>query len=169
MAGQCVLFGAPWLFNGMWKMVKPLLNDVTASKVLFLEGAADKPSKWTPVLEEHWPTNLVEWTVKEMQENRQKLPLPKEYWKAEHPDGSAKTHDSRAEKSYVESPWFVSPVNGLDAWSPPDGTRKTSKIKTELPPTKRATQPCIPHVRPPFPSSFPLLTMCSMRFILWIV
>jgi hypothetical protein len=111
--GQCVLFGAPWLFGSIWRLVRPLLNEVTASKVLFLEGTAGNPSQWTPALEEHWPTNLVQWTVAEMQENRLQMSPVKEYWSTVRSDGSAKSHDSRAEKSFVQSPWFVSPVKGI--------------------------------------------------------
>jgi hypothetical protein len=134
LLGQCVLFGAPWLFNGIWKMVAPLLNEVTASKILFLEGTVDKPEKWTPVLEEHWPTDLVQWTVREMKENRGKTSPPKEYWNTKHPNGSPKEHDSRAVKSYVNSPWFISPIKGLDGWTPPDlETVKYCQISVQSP------------------------------------
>ncbi len=111
--GQCVLFGAPWLFGSIWRLVRPLLNEVTASKVLFLAGSADSPSQWSPALEEHWPTNLVQWTVAEMQENRLQMSPVKEYWSTVRSDGSAKSHDSRAEKSFVQSPWFVLPVEDI--------------------------------------------------------
>lgn len=36
--GILVLFNAPWIFNGFWKLVKPLLDENVASKVRFANG-----------------------------------------------------------------------------------------------------------------------------------
>ena len=36
--GCCVLFGAPALFSGLWAVVKPLLDPVTAAKVRFVSS-----------------------------------------------------------------------------------------------------------------------------------
>ena len=76
--GLSVMFGAPWLFGAVWKVVRPLLNEVTTEKVCFLEGGMSKREKWQPLLGEHFDAELLEWMTREFEENRQSS--DKQYW-----------------------------------------------------------------------------------------
>jgi hypothetical protein len=35
--GKCLVMDAPWIFNGFWKLVKPLLDPVVAAKIEFIK------------------------------------------------------------------------------------------------------------------------------------
>ncbi|GMH32744.1 hypothetical protein BSKO_00578 [Bryopsis sp. KO-2023] len=73
--GVYFLVDTPTIFEVLWKMVKPLLDPVTAQKLVFVpydvktqSGAA----KLRETLEEYFDFDLVEWLLREMAENRDK-------------------------------------------------------------------------------------------------
>jgi len=35
--GACLILGAGWVFQGCWKLIKPLINKVTADKIRFCQ------------------------------------------------------------------------------------------------------------------------------------
>jgi hypothetical protein len=109
--GLCVLFGAPWLFSAVWKVVRPILNEVTANKVVFLEGGLAKQEKWRPVLASHFDEELLAWMLQEFEENRQAANDKKAYWEWCNSDGSHKPHDARGTASYVGSASYVAAVS----------------------------------------------------------
>ncbi|KAJ1955426.1 hypothetical protein GGI12_005561 [Dipsacomyces acuminosporus] len=39
--GLVIIYNAPWLFNGLWKLIRPLLDPVVASKVQFVSHKKD--------------------------------------------------------------------------------------------------------------------------------
>jgi hypothetical protein len=108
--GLCILFGAPWLFSAVWKVVRPLLNEVTANKVVFLEGGLAKQHKWRPVLASHFDEEMMTWMLQEFEENRQAANDTKQYWEWCDSEGNRKAHDPRGTASYVASPHYVPAV-----------------------------------------------------------
>ncbi|RJE25858.1 CRAL TRIO domain protein [Aspergillus sclerotialis] len=42
--GLMLIYNAPWIFSGFWKLLQPLLDPVVASKVQFVNGADDLKS-----------------------------------------------------------------------------------------------------------------------------
>jgi hypothetical protein len=39
--GKCFIYNAPWIFSAFWKLIKPLLDPVVASKIVFINSKDD--------------------------------------------------------------------------------------------------------------------------------
>ncbi|CAB9516673.1 SEC14-like protein 5 [Seminavis robusta] len=100
-----VLIDAPMIFNGLWKLVSPLLDERVRSKVMFVKGkhAAD-------LLEERLGTEAATWLADETKDSHEKRAQakqgnPKKYWIAP-PVGSGE-HNPRGAPSYVDSLYYI--------------------------------------------------------------
>lgn len=71
--GAYVVVDAPYIFEGLWKLVKPWLDPVTVQKIIFVPydvGKAD--SKLVETMHQLFPHDLACWLLHEMAENRLK-------------------------------------------------------------------------------------------------
>jgi len=100
--GLAVFLDAPTVFYGLFRLVKPLLDERVRSKIVFVnkKGCQD-------TLEEHLGEEAAEWLLKEMQDNKNKRPdaksgNPKKYWKKVSAE-----HDPRGMPTYLDSEFYV--------------------------------------------------------------
>lgn len=71
--GNIIVAGAPSLFNGLWSMLKPLVDEVTKEKIRFVPYDADSKTKGQQLREgmkDIFGDELTEWMVAEMADNR---------------------------------------------------------------------------------------------------
>lgn len=96
------LVNAPWLFGGLWKVVKNVVDDRTKAKIQF---ATTKKLKATldPIVGE----DMCEWLYGEVQDNlaASKAKRKKAYWLP--PDPAVTKHDPRGTASYQSSPYYI--------------------------------------------------------------
>lgn len=100
--GLAVFIDAPTVFYGLFRLVKPLLDERVRSKIIFVNKKDCKES-----LSESLGDEAAEWIVKEMQDNKERRPdakkgNPKQYWKQMSDD-----HDPRGMTSYVNSEFYI--------------------------------------------------------------
>eukprot|EP00193_Tetraselmis_chui_P006271 CAMPEP_0177759904 /NCGR_PEP_ID=MMETSP0491_2-20121128/4981_1 /TAXON_ID=63592 /ORGANISM="Tetraselmis chuii, Strain PLY429" /LENGTH=289 /DNA_ID=CAMNT_0019275765 /DNA_START=204 /DNA_END=1073 /DNA_ORIENTATION=+ len=81
--GAIIVAGAPGLFNGMWSVLRPLVDDVTKQKIRFLPYDVDSKSKGQQLrdgMKDIFGEELIDWMVAEMADNRrQKGSMKKAY------------------------------------------------------------------------------------------
>jgi len=111
--GLAVLFDAGSLFETLWKTIRGLLNDVTASKVCFTSTLEEE--RLDPLLRDLGP-EVVDWLRLEVTENRTSAAETKRYWEPPVPvftggesdeagaGPPAVAHDPRGLKSFVDGP-----------------------------------------------------------------
>lgn len=71
--GNIIVAGAPTLFNGLWSMLKPLVDDVTKEKIRFVPYDLDSKTKGQHLRDgmmDIFGEELTEWMVAEMADNR---------------------------------------------------------------------------------------------------
>ena len=120
---KVIMYGAPWIFNSVWRVVRRVLNEETASKVCFTRAVAPGATLPDAFDELELGSELAAWLREECADNRRALTGAgtgatataiaggaKRYWEAFDASGNRKAHDSRGVKSYVESVWYVSQV-----------------------------------------------------------
>eukprot|EP01065_Artemidia_motanka_P046814 TRINITY_DN7183_c0_g1_i1.p1 TRINITY_DN7183_c0_g1~~TRINITY_DN7183_c0_g1_i1.p1 ORF type:complete len:483 (+),score=152.46 TRINITY_DN7183_c0_g1_i1:73-1449(+) len=97
--GVCVLVDAPTAFRGLWRILRPLLNDHTAEKVQFVSvGDFEREcGAWAG-------RALGRWLANEIADNRRRRPPEKLYWVP-----STSGHESRADPRFVHSHLFRLP------------------------------------------------------------
>jgi len=97
--GRCLMIDAPGVFGATWSAVRKVLNEVTASKVVFVrrsDGSLEADLKT-------WAAEpLKTWLLQEISENRLEASQAgrKAYWK------NALPHDARAEAEFLHSPEY---------------------------------------------------------------
>ncbi len=79
---KAILLEAPWIFNGLWKVVSPLLDKRTKSKVCFTKIASLLESD-ALAQELSMGDQLRDWLIAEAKDNRAARREPKRFW-AEH-------------------------------------------------------------------------------------
>jgi len=104
MLNMVVLLDAPLIFNGLWKLLTPLLDERVRSKVMFVKGkdAAN-------LLQERLGHEAAKWIADETTDNREKMQEakkgnPKRYW---IPPTDPSRHDARGMSSYIHSPLYI--------------------------------------------------------------
>lgn len=71
--GAYVVIDAPFIFEGLWRLVKPWLDPVTVQKIVFVPYDVTKPdSKLVQRMHELFPQDVANWLIHEMAENRLK-------------------------------------------------------------------------------------------------
>ena len=58
--GKAIMLFAPWVFSFFWNLIKPFINKVTSSKIVFLSGKTDPKSKLYHALEAIFDMKTVE-------------------------------------------------------------------------------------------------------------
>jgi CRAL/TRIO domain len=97
----CVLLDAPLLFNGLWKLVSPLLDERVQRKIMFVKGKqADS------VLRERFGSDAADWIAAEVKDcaEKQRQKMLKKYWIPPKHEGE---HDPRGIPSYVRSDLYI--------------------------------------------------------------
>ena len=123
--GAYLVIDAPYIFEGLWKLVKPWLDPVTVEKIMFIPYDVSKgESKSSLVQKMHqlFPKDLAEWLLHEMAENRRKESfLQKKSFRYEELYNQAsqgvveipRGHDIRGSKAvlaqYMENPSLLLP------------------------------------------------------------
>lgn len=101
-----VFLNAPWVFRGVYKILRPLLDASVQQKVLFVTGTRDE--QWQTVLTDRLGADAARWIVDETADNERQRTngggQPKKYWV---PAASSSAHDSRGMASYIQSPYYV--------------------------------------------------------------
>lgn len=109
--GLAVIFDAGSMFETLWRTIRTLLNDVTASKVCFT-SSLDEES--LDPLVENLGSEVVDWLRLETAENRTEKAETKRYWEppapvfsggeGDEPSAPAVFHDPRGLRSFVDGP-----------------------------------------------------------------
>jgi CRAL/TRIO domain len=104
MLHMVVCVDAPIIFNGLWKLLSPLLDDRVRSKVMFVQGRSAEQ-----FLQERLGKEAAKWIAHETMDSNEKKAdgkrgNPKRYWIAP-PEGSGE-HDPRGLASYVNSEYY---------------------------------------------------------------
>jgi len=105
--GMLILVDPPFIFDAAWTAIKGLLPDETLAKIKMLSKPAHLKNHADLFGEE-----LYNWLVAEVKENREsKIAKTKAYWEWRTKEGEPKKHDPRGIASYVNSKYYVSPVD----------------------------------------------------------
>ena len=126
MLNLVVLVDAPMLFNGLWKLAAPLLDDRVRRKIMFVKG-----KQADVLLRERLGQEAAEWIARETKDSndqkKQKGNL-KRYWIAPKHPGQ---HDARGVASYVNSEYYIkTPGDAFEeARRPPSKTREQRAFK----------------------------------------
>lgn len=69
--GAFLVIGAPFIFNGLWSVVQPLVDAATRKKIHMLSyDVGSAPSALEAALIDFFPADLAQWLLKEMAQNR---------------------------------------------------------------------------------------------------
>ena len=118
MLNTVILLNAPTLFNGLWRLVAPLLDERVRAKVVFVNAPPSKNTNSSSeaqsvsvpkVLIERLGEKAARWIWNETLDNQQSIPeirqgRPKQYW---IPPTTPEQHDARGMADYVQSPLYV--------------------------------------------------------------
>ena len=123
--GLYLVIDAPFIFEGLWRLVKSWLDPVTVQKIRFVPYDIKKGregSKLIQALYDVFPADLAEWLIHEMAENRQKSHYTTKcsfHYKDVYEDAlngelqHQETHDLRGTKAiiqkYAENPSLLLP------------------------------------------------------------
>jgi len=101
--GLCVIYDAGAIFDSLWAVIKPMLNDVTAQKVCFASSLEDGDTLDSTLLNLGAP--VLDWLRLETAENRTPFAETKRYWEPSGGcvDETRPPHDPRGTKAFVES------------------------------------------------------------------
>eukprot|EP00301_Raphidiophrys_heterophryoidea_P019174 c4147_g1_i1.p1 GENE.c4147_g1_i1~~c4147_g1_i1.p1 ORF type:complete len:327 (-),score=85.11 c4147_g1_i1:69-1019(-) len=113
--GHIYLLDAPGMFSASWKLVRPLLDPITASKISFISmGTAS--DVWRGRISTKADTGVeskldlgeevANWLLREVAESRVPALHNKKYWETRG-DVATGGHDPRGVASYVTSPHFL--------------------------------------------------------------
>lgn len=133
-----VLVDAPRVFNALWRLVAPLLDDRVRSKILFVKGKqADE------LLRERLGTEAAQWVANETKDSAEQKRVKgihkKKYWIPPAKEGQ---HDSRGFPSYVQSPLYIkTPGEGYEEARQGKKTNPKSLVKPEDPLEEEETLP----------------------------
>ena len=106
LMNMVILLNSPYLFSGMYALIKPFLDDRVKSKINFVSGRT-KTKVFTEELQRRLGENAVNWIWDEIQDNYMKQKSSaekKQYW---IPPNSKSQHDSRGMEGYVDSEFYV--------------------------------------------------------------
>lgn len=101
--GLAVIYDAGSIFDSLWSVIKPMLNEVTAQKVSFASSLEDSTAL-DETLQNLGP-QVLDWLRLETAENRTPFAETKRYWEVCggcQEDGRP-PHDPRGTKAFVES------------------------------------------------------------------
>jgi hypothetical protein len=137
-----VLVDAPLVFNGLWKLISPLLDERVKSKVMFVKGKNAEQ-----FLQKKLGKEAAQWIAHETvhsieKKDEGKKGNPKRYWIAP-PEGSG-MHDARGLASYVNSDDYIKTPG--DAY---EEAKQAALKQTELDPEDED----LPETRPSFIAS----------------
>lgn len=111
MLHMVVLVDAPMVFNALWRLVAPLLDDRVRSKILFVKGKqADS------LLRERLGAEAAQWVANETKDSAEQKRVKgihqKKYWIPPKKEGQ---HDSRGFPSYLKSDLYIkTPGDGYE-------------------------------------------------------
>lgn len=102
MLNLIVLLDAPLIFNGLWTLVAPLLDDRVRRKIMFVKG-----KQADTVLRERLGSEAALWIAEETKDSAEKKNRKGEWKKYWIPPTQEGDHDARGFPSYVDSDLYI--------------------------------------------------------------